>query len=142
MVRNTSYVHVKHSLQCALSVRGRFTLSFYIYIQVYLCHAGRAYLIYWEEEDSVSVTRRDNRVCEPAGGDVVKIKFQCQVCKGMVAEVGTPEAITKMCSQGHGGATEVYTCISTCISTCMFVRYYMHAECVYSCMFVRDQFCA
>ena len=96
MVRNTSCVHVRRSLQCVLSVSGRFTLSFYIYIQVHLCHAGRAYLIYWEEEDSVSVTRRDNmveQVCEPAGGDVMKIKFQCQVYKGTVAEVGTPEAI-------------------------------------------------
>ena len=73
-----------------------FFFLFYIYIHVHLYHAGRAYLIYWEDDDSVSVIRRDDMVeqlCESAVSDIVKIKFQRQVCKGMVAEVGTPEAI-------------------------------------------------
>ena len=53
-------------------------------------------MIYWKEEDSVSVTCRDDmveEVCEPAVGDVVKVEYQHQVCKGMVAEVGTLDAI-------------------------------------------------
>ena len=33
------------------------------------------------------------QVCEPAVGDVVKVKFHRQVCEGMVAEVGTPKTV-------------------------------------------------
>ena len=33
------------------------------------------------------------QVSEPAVGDVVKIKFQCQVCEGVLAEVGTLTAM-------------------------------------------------
>ena len=42
------------------------------------CHTARAYLVYWEKEDSVSVTRRYDmveQVSEPTVGDMVKIKF-------------------------------------------------------------------
>ena len=89
--------HVLYTV-CSVSAWPFYTIFFffYIYIHVHLCHASRAYLIYWEDNDSVSVTRRDDmveQVCEPAVSDIVKIKFQRQVCKGMVAEVGTPEAI-------------------------------------------------
>ena len=59
-------------------------------------HTARAYLVYWEKEDSVSVTRRYDmveQVSEPAVRDVVKIKFQHQVCEGVLAEVGTPRAM-------------------------------------------------
>ena len=59
------------------------------------CHTARAYLIHWKEEDSVSVIRRDDmieQVSEPAV-DVVKVKFQHQVCEGVLAEVGTLRAM-------------------------------------------------
>ena len=57
---------------------------------------ARAFLIYWNEEDSVSVTRIDDMLeqrCEPAVGDTVKIRFGRQVCKGTVADKGTTQAI-------------------------------------------------
>ena len=62
---------------------------------VFTCVA-KVFLIYWKEEDSVSITRRDDmieQVCEPSVGDVVKVKYQRQICEGTVAEVGTPDAI-------------------------------------------------
>ena len=52
-------------------------------------------MIYWKEEDSVSITRRDDmveQVCEPSVGDVVKVKYQRHIYEGVVAEVGTPNA--------------------------------------------------
>ncbi len=33
------------------------------------------------------------QVCEPSVGDVVKVKYQRQICEGVVAEVGTPDAM-------------------------------------------------
>lgn len=70
--------------------------SVVLYRKIIHTYAAKAFLIYWKEEDSVSVTRRDDmveQVCEPAVGDVVKVKYQRQVCQGMVAEVGTLDAI-------------------------------------------------
>ena len=57
---------------------------------------ARVFLIYWKEEDSVSVTRIDDMLeqrCEPAVGGTVKIRFGRQVCKGIVADKGTIQAI-------------------------------------------------
>ena len=57
---------------------------------------GHVYLVYWKEEDSVSVTHRGDmakQVSEPAVGDAVKITFQHQVCEGVLAEVGTPRTM-------------------------------------------------
>lgn len=83
---------VKHSLsfvQCDVSFCS-------VILNIHFCYAARAFLIFWQEEDSVSVTRRDDIVvqaCQPTVGDVEKIKFQRQVYEGIVAEVGTLYAI-------------------------------------------------
>ena len=53
-------------------------------------------MIYWKEEDSVSLARLDNVVDqdgEPNVGDSVKVRFQRLVCQGQVAEVGTLQVI-------------------------------------------------
>ena len=45
---------------------------------MYMLYSYRAYFVYWEKEDGVSVTRRYDmvkQVSEPAIGDVVQIKF-------------------------------------------------------------------
>ena len=60
------------------------------------CVFSKVFFIYWKEEDSVSITHRDDmieQVCEPSVGDVVKVNYQHQICEGMVAKVGTPDAI-------------------------------------------------
>ena len=52
-------------------------------------HAGKAFLVYWKEEDSVSLARLEDMVeqnSEPKVGDKVKVKFQRLVCQGQVAE--------------------------------------------------------
>ena len=63
---------------------------------MYFPNPARSFLIYWKEEDSVSVTQVGDMLeqkCEPAVGDTVKIRFGRQVCKGIVADVGTTQAI-------------------------------------------------
>ena len=60
--------------------------------------AGKAFLIYWKEEDSVSLARLEDMVeqdGEPNVGDMVKVKFQCLVYQGQVAEVGTIQTIQR-----------------------------------------------
>ena len=50
-------------------------------------------MIYWKEEDSVSVTRRDDmveQVCEPSVGDVVKVKYQRQIYEGVWLKLELP----------------------------------------------------
>ena len=59
-------------------------------------HAGKAFLVYWKEEDSVSLARLEDMVeqnGEPKVGDTVKVKFQRLVCQGQVAEVGSTDVI-------------------------------------------------
>ena len=81
-------LHVLYTVSCVvLYMYNKHTLVPYV---------AKAFLIYWKEEDSVSVTHRDDMVeqlCEPTVSDVVEVKYQRQVCEGMVAEVGTPDAI-------------------------------------------------
>ena len=53
------------------------------------------FLIFWKEEDSISLARLDDMVDqdgEPKVGDSVKVRFQCLVCQE-VAEVGTAQVI-------------------------------------------------
>ena len=70
---------------CSVSVRLFYIIILCINIHVHTMsyHTVRAYLVYWKEEDSVSVTHRDDmveQVPEPAVGDMVKIKSQHQIC--------------------------------------------------------------
>ena len=54
------------------------------------------FLIYWKEEDSISLVRLDDIVDqdgEPKVGDSIKVQFQRLVCQGQVAEVGTAQVI-------------------------------------------------
>lgn len=58
------------AFQCAV--------SFYTVLNICMFMQLEDFLIYWEEEDSVNITRRDDMVdqeCEPAVGDVAKVKF-------------------------------------------------------------------
>ena len=60
-----------------------------------MCGAAGAYLVLLGGGRQCWCYRYNvvEQVSEPAVGDVVKIKFQHQVCKGVLAEVGTPRAM-------------------------------------------------
>ena len=54
------------------------------------------FLIYWKEEDSISLVRLDDIVDqdgEPKVGDSIKVQFQRLVCQRQVAEVGSAQVI-------------------------------------------------
>ena len=56
----------------------------------------KAFLIFWKEENSVSLAWLDDMVDQdgkPKVRDSVKVQFRCLVCQGQVAEIGSAQVI-------------------------------------------------
>ena len=70
------------------------------------------FLIYWKEEDSISLVRLDDMVDqdgEPKVGDSIKVQFQLLVCQGQVAEVGSAQVIQQRVNDFLDGTYTPYS---------------------------------